>query len=133
MSWPINRCPLSTQQCTVLFLDKKREKIRTQAWRSKIKQDIEVKKASRSAPPLILSVSPKQPFGLFPLINVSPNKKKKEKKKFSGPSWNHCGERKALLNKHDGVKYLICFALPRGQGYGSLQMTSRVKGEAVHA
>lgn len=81
VSWPINRCPLSTQQCTVLFYDKKREKIRTQAWRSKIKQtDIDVKKASRSAPPLILSVSPKQPFGLFPLINVSPNKKKKEKK-----------------------------------------------------
>lgn len=103
VSWPINRCPVSTQRCAMLFLDQKKEKIKNTGKCSKIKQNATSKESIKLCFSLILlgffcnkslkgqadMVSPQQPFSLFPLLNVL-------QKTVLEPSWNHCGERKAL-------------------------------------
>lgn len=56
VSWPINRCPVSTQQCAILFLDQKKEKIKNTGKCSKIKQNTTSKESVKLCFSLILLV-----------------------------------------------------------------------------
>lgn len=101
VSRPINRCLRSTQRCAILFLvtqEKGKDQKDTQVYKNKTKHNKKDMKESNSASSWSSGsffynkspkgqadmVSPQQPFSLFPLFSVLE------------PSWNHCGETKAL-------------------------------------
>lgn len=79
VSWPINRCPLSTQQCTVLLLKRKKRK-GSKTWScTKIKQNTTSQEGVRFCFSLMLQSprgqadtgSPQWPFSLLPLLTAS--------------------------------------------------------------
>lgn len=140
MSWPINHCPLSTQQCAILFLDQKKEKIKNTGKCSKIKPNTTSKESIKLCFSLILwvfffcnkspkgqadMVSPQQSFSLFPLLNAS-------QKLCWSPAGITVG-RGRLCKTNMMSKIFDPLALPKGQGYRSLQMTSWVRDQTKHA
>lgn len=139
MSWPISRCPLSTQQCTILFFIKKTDKLENTLKCTKIKENTTSKKELNSPPPWFSG-------------SIFDNKSPKAKLTWSHHNslsayflfWmRHKNCARAQLESLRGEEGFVkqtwwskisdLLALPGGQGYSSLQMTSRVMDQTMHA
>lgn len=70
-------------------------------------------------------VSPQQSFSLFPLLNAS-------QKNCARAQLESLWGEEGFVKQTRWSKIFDPLALPKGQGYGSLQMTSWVKDQTEH-